>query len=511
LTSEKFAPDTGLGSGSSFCPNCGTRVDAGIAFCPNCGAPIHVERTNTTSGADDNQTAPVAPVQSRQPMSKKTRAGIIGAIIMILALIGVYMGTKAYYSPDRQFNRIIDAVNSHDPKKIAKVTSSDDSKITISTNSLRPLIKYLKANKAHQRQFIAALKSGSSNFGGYEIAYKGKKYGMFPEYKMNLNKGAYQTVGASKPNIAIYQDGKKVFTTSRKQLSKKIGPVVPGNYTYQAKGKVGTKKVDTKSTVSVGNNVGTGKTDLQFQFRTLKLKLKSDIEGGKVMDSNGNQIGVIKDGKFDSGELNYNPKTKYYVTKKFGSKTVESSKVLASDSADDDESNVTIEETLNGHGGMELGDAGDATGSIAANMGVVVGDHDDLKADGVESDFADGFANTTNRAYKALWNVATGFQKRDDVEGVVFFPEERSIKWLTADSWSVNIDITYQIMFKDDAQKERYQTYNADFTFIKGTGEQKGHYVISDMTTKLKKVYDNNADTNADAWGDSKRNWSRAF
>lgn len=97
-----------------FCENCGTKNADGAAFCENCGAKLTSEAPAEQAISDMQGGAPftvssatyaqpAVQVQNvpRKPMSKKTKALIIVAIVLAVALFGGFQLLKSMASPQK--------------------------------------------------------------------------------------------------------------------------------------------------------------------------------------------------------------------------------------------------------------------------------------------------------------------------------------------------------------------------------------------------------------------------
>ncbi len=56
----------------SYCPKCGSKIDAGMSFCPKCGAPVNIAQAPTAPGAP---TAPTQREYRRREKDEKNEKG----------------------------------------------------------------------------------------------------------------------------------------------------------------------------------------------------------------------------------------------------------------------------------------------------------------------------------------------------------------------------------------------------------------------------------------------------
>lgn len=133
------------------------------------GGQVPPTQNGSTGGS--GQLPPLPPQQQRatpspkKPLSTKKKVGIIAAIVVIiLAAVGYKFGT-AHFSRDNQLDSFITAINAGDATKVAQVIHSEDTNLTVSTDSVKPFITYFKENKAELNNLKQALKADASYFG----------------------------------------------------------------------------------------------------------------------------------------------------------------------------------------------------------------------------------------------------------------------------------------------------------------------------------------------------------
>ncbi|WP_461226984.1 zinc ribbon domain-containing protein [Lacticaseibacillus suihuaensis] len=530
--------DNGAGAATQFCPNCGTKVTANDRFCPNCGfdltpkvapkaaAAAETPRptpapqpaapqsaSNPAAATPNSAQPPIAPAtptatrsQQAKPMSRQGKIKLGLGIGVAVVLLGGYFGLKTYYAPARQVSRLMTTVTSGSKASFAKAMATTDPGLKLNQATVGPFVTYLRADKERLANFTRTLQSGATSRYGVKLTTRGKQWLLFPKYVLAADTPTYVELTSRRKGVTLLQDGKRLGTTSASSKSLKAGPLLPGQYRFSATGQVAGTKTTAKLLVTVDSNGD--QAPVAFDFNTVKLDVTSDLEGGQVTDTNGDKLGTIKDGTAKIGPVVYVKGLKFFVTKAFKSGTVTTQKYNPADEADTS-ANINAEVTLNSSGTLDEDTADNMVYNVLSGVQSLSSDSD--------SDLADYFTDTSNNAYKFFHDVGTSYAKRDDVSYSGFGGRAVKVSRTDADEWDVTFDMTYTVDYTDSEKDERVQTFTGDLTVKSAGKDDYGDptYKITGMKTTtskgqivpaMTKVYDNNANTDADGpTGDSDR------
>jgi uncharacterized membrane protein YvbJ len=335
-------------SENKFCPKCGHAVSPNDEFCPNCGNRLSVapqatpqqapsrssQAANTT--AQPNATAPHAP---QKPLNKKWLYAI-GAIVIVL--LGGYLFGRNYYQPNKQVNRMIVALTDKNANAAKYVTSDDPTlKEKVDSTTVAPMQKYFSANKDKAAELKSALEGSGSYDSTYSLVQDGHAWLVFPRYKISVT-ASYVTLTTNESNVKLYQDNQKVATSSSDTLSKRVGPLFPGTYTFKASGNVSGRHLTNKTTIDVGSD----SSDVDLSLKSLSFTVTGNP--GAVVYLNDKKIGKInKSGELKVNNYSENGNMELYATMKVDGKTVKSDTIDVEDQVSDDGSS-TITPTFSG-------------------------------------------------------------------------------------------------------------------------------------------------------------------
>lgn len=344
-------------SEQKFCPECGTKVKADAAFCPNCGHKLtgtanenqavssnntnQKDTASTTSKVNNQQTAgsntqsagseiPTPSTNNQLQRSKpgygyvqkKNHKKAVAIIAVLIVLVVGYLGLKNYYQPQNQLNRIITAFG--DPhKNLAPYISTTDPTLQkkISKKNLKPVQKYFSLHKQKLSNLKSSLENGSTYMDSFTLEKSGNAWLLFPKYKVNV-KATYVKLRTNHENVTFYQDGKKLAKTTSNKLTKNIGPLFPGEYTFKSTGVISSKKL-----TNVKNVILTaGSQDLSLKLHTINFTVNG--QRGATVYLNNKKSGQLNDnGKMSFKNYPVNGSLKVYLTISVSNKTLKSETV----------------------------------------------------------------------------------------------------------------------------------------------------------------------------------------
>ncbi|WP_125588456.1 zinc ribbon domain-containing protein [Companilactobacillus jidongensis] len=194
-------------------------------------------------------------------ISKRKPYVITALIIVIILLTFGYFSGLSHYTKYRQLDNLSDNVTSGVPSKMASaiVTSNGNA---VSKQSLEPLNRLFAKNNRTISQ-IKTIIEHESSYSNFQIVRSGKYWGLYPKYKVLLNKR----------NIIIETNiNNPIFEIAGKSVSaKKIGneyylkKSIPGLYYVRISNKSGSYKKTRAVTVPVSGNCDETEVDVTMR------------------------------------------------------------------------------------------------------------------------------------------------------------------------------------------------------------------------------------------------------
>jgi uncharacterized membrane protein YvbJ len=290
-----------------FCPNCGATVKASDDFCPNCGYDLAAYRQRLQAAAQAAGPAAAAPPtqpagqqpaaqppvstprRPRQPLSKKQKILLWAAVILVIILGGGYYAGSQYFSRAHQLDRAATAFAKNDAQTAAAYITTDDPKLTISAQSVKPLLAEFQATPSLVTQFkqeagqqaLAPVPSTTSGF-----IQSGRRLFLFPAYKYQV-RAVYPRVTTNQASTQATFSGAPAVRANGKLNAKEVGPLMPGRYTITTTATIGGKKVSSRQT----RDLTDPSPDLALAFKTVSFTA-AGYPGAAVL-INGENMGQI--------------------------------------------------------------------------------------------------------------------------------------------------------------------------------------------------------------------------
>ncbi|WP_040535288.1 TcaA 3rd/4th domain-containing protein [Schleiferilactobacillus shenzhenensis] len=412
-----------------FCPNCGAAVKSSDDFCPNCGYNLAAyrqrlqaaEQAAGSSAPTPPPTQPAPPVQSaaqqppaqraprppRQPLSKKQKVLLwVAAILVVLLGGGYYAGTQ-YFSRANQLNRAAAAFAKNDPQTAAAYITTDDPKLSVDAQTVKPLLKEFQATPSLVTQFkqqasqqaLAAVPSTTSGF-----VESGRRLLLFPAYKYKVQ-AVYPRVTTNQNSTQVTFSGAPAVRVTGKLNGKEVGPLMPGRYTITTTATISGKKVSSRQT----RDLTDATPELALAFKTVSFTA-TGYPGAAVL-INGESMGqigkdstlTIKDYPITSGAAKM---TEVFTA---NGKKIASNPVSIQDASDNDEIGVGYPGVISHDNAQELVDA------AFQNTHDIVRYDDASDSDIREA--TDLFENgKDNKYYQQLLSTMTGYHKSQSID-----------------------------------------------------------------------------------------------
>lgn len=332
----------------SFCRECGSKIEPSFTFCPECGTPQEqseqavnqVETQNAGPGPVHEPTpvptpvtvtelapepapalghapghAPIATSPPAQPQEEvaidwkqgtssfvsflKRYKALFIAILGIVIIAGGLYAVGAYITDGEHIiTKFEQAAKDGDAAALASILKSNDSKLVLDEDNIKPLVDYLK-NDHFSRESIGAelreqLKQYDKNMNYADVSdiyYKsiihlqkdGKRFLLFDDYNLQVI-ALYPDVTTNYKGTKIKVNGKDMLTTNEEYYYDKVGPVVPGKNVFQATFEGDFSKMEVKKTVTLttANSFESIELDLDGDY----LTLVSDFDDASVFIDN---------------------------------------------------------------------------------------------------------------------------------------------------------------------------------------------------------------------------------
>ena len=532
------AADDRGGSDTMFCPNCGQKVKTTDEFCGNCGynlkeyraqeasdsaaaqpttpasaqstkAPVSAQPSKAqpsssqaqqpkSSATTANEKASVAPKANDTQTTRPTREDTVHATrsrsehvaiskpagtngngketpkwvwsviaLVVIVLGGGYLFGKNYYSRTAQLNRAVTAVKNGD-KGVAGYFSSADPNLKLSDAKIKPLTKHFKSKPAALASFKRQLNNGQTNDERFTYQLSGKHWLLFDKYTIHV-KPIYPTATTNRDGAKITLDGKQVATSNSTTYSKQLGPLVPGDYKIASNGTVNGSKMTNSGTYFI-DKAG---QSVDLALRTISFTVQTSPKTAVYV--NDKKVGTADStGDLSVSELPWSGNME--VTGKYGSgaSTVTSKAYKVTT----DNENVTLEFD----GVMSMDDAKSYMDEYWTAISNVTSSGDESDAtDDNSKDLSEYFTDgTENPQYKEMIRMSKSYHSADDIYGVSYDCDVRSVVPTGKDKFTITYYLTYTFELEDTNHIQEFsydahmqKTGNDDYKVVKVTGGQK--------------------------------------
>ena len=336
---------------SKFCPNCGHPVSEDEKFCANCGQVLQEAEPSQPAESQEVQAEPATPEpqpvaeqpqeqeiqqysrQSPANQSKKTNKGIVAAVIVLVVLLGGYLFGRNYYTSAKQMDRFLTEL-ADSKGDVSPYLTSSDSSLEISKDEANAFRKMFTGDQKTIDSLKSALTSNMT-YGRWTWVKSGHRLLVFPAYKLQVEP-VYVRLYTNHSGVKVYRDDKKLTTTTAASQVVKVGPILPGRYTFKAAGTVKGKKLSSVKT----EYITYGKDN------QVKLNLKTatfTVQGpeNSTIYINGEKVGSLgDDGKKKFTDYPLTDGVKLYLKTNFDGKTVKSKTVSVEDKLDQGEKTI---------------------------------------------------------------------------------------------------------------------------------------------------------------------------
>ncbi|MEK4027165.1 MULTISPECIES: hypothetical protein [Bacillaceae] len=172
-------------------------------------------------------------------MNKKSLI-IIPAVILLLVIGGLFFALKQATAPEKAVETLKKAVANDDPALLQDMIVPDNKQASVNKTSVQALITYLKENSSSYDVIKEGLDEQiqeddyTTTTQQVTLTEDGKKWGMFPQYKLKVKTAAIKVTGQNEDDRISLAAGKS-NQAIKKQKDNNYGPVIPGTYNLKVK------------------------------------------------------------------------------------------------------------------------------------------------------------------------------------------------------------------------------------------------------------------------------------
>ncbi|QTQ40503.1 zinc ribbon domain-containing protein [Lactobacillus taiwanensis] len=477
-----------------FCPNCGKEIKGEADFCPNCGYKLKKEKISKPSQPiiqkNGDETRSQIRHSKKKPMSKRNK--IILSIVGVLAVLFVcfYAWGSSYYSEHNQVRRIVSALK--DPnKKVSQYITSTDPDLKVTDENVKPLQRYYSNHKTQADNAIYAFEHQTDSY-GVNFEQTGRYFLLFPKYKLQVP-AFTPTVRTNHSNSEVKMDGKNIgkLTGSASDYSKKLEPILPGQYDFSIKSTVQGRKLSTTAETDIWSN----KT-VNLNIKTETLEIKSLPNG--IVYINDKKVGTLNSkGKLLLKEYPISGNMNLYVRATVNNRTIQSK---------------TIDNLSEG---LDYASDGTDTISTDGNKYVIkpewkgLVNKDDAKSvlsDAFDIPDPDQFVDgSDNSDYVEMKKMIDSYKDQDDISNIESEVSVQSITPYDNNSSEVTYSVKWTFVHDDYDRVQVMQYTNAVLTNEKNESGAKIKKIGTGKLTKDHKVTtgDSSSDTDTNSDSDS--------
>lgn len=281
-------------------------------------------------------------VQKGKAYAQQHKPVVYSGLILLIVILIIAFKTFSSGSPEEVIQDFSQAVEQGDADALRGLLSPDHEEMEVDEKKLKQYIHLMQTEQGayeDQLQLLEAQKNlhdpksktsaGGSHYGADEMYkmsiseikksgayYLKKEEGIFfDSYSIGV-RPYYITVSTNKPGAVIKMDGEEVFKSSKGQLSKKIGPLMPGIYKLTGSKQFPYAKVKNKRTADLFLADETQRvTEVSLNLSGKKVEVESEFSDTEVY-VNGKKVGVVKDLE-EFGPVSVDGSVKIHGKKKF--------------------------------------------------------------------------------------------------------------------------------------------------------------------------------------------------
>lgn len=505
------------------CEHCGKENDEAAKFCESCGQKVELEKNvslvnpcgvchkenakdaqfcehcgNGLTSPSPEQPVNVVPKKEtqppKQPVTVTKKQKILGVLVVLLAVVGIggYKFFETQYSKEKQIEAILSHITKKEEKGLKPFLTTEDKSLELTTETIKPLLTYYDHNKDDVTELKKAMERESS-YNGLKLVQQGKKALFFDKYMLDVSP-VYTNLIANVPDTIVELNGKEFEKTKGKEFSKKVGPFIPGDYTFTAKNVDASKKemsLESTYTLLPGDET----SDIDMSFILVSIPIESNIPDATIL-VDGKEAGTLSKGKGKVGPILWNNKLTLQLMKKTdaGELKTDIEEIKRDDIYDDEELSLRY---------LEFDVLSES--DVRSGLRDFYSEFSNL----VDTDYtynAEDFANTyyingsKNESFKGIndyINWCRDRAKKNEYDSVNFDLDVKSVTPVDNDKYRVTYNVVYNTWYPYTTKKDK-RVEGFDYTDVlmevkKDTDDYSYTIKFENMGDGGKKVYDNHA------------------
>jgi uncharacterized membrane protein YvbJ len=377
------------------CENCGHLNKNTDPFCEECGAPLL------------NQQLDWLPEQAKtkEDVNKKTsfphfkKSFLFLGFILILLLGGlIYKWGEQRLSKEQQIADFVQNIEEQDAHAVSQQLTTNESAFQISPSSIRPLVEFLHGNKKELKKVEQGLKH-KQKIHGLSLQQVGQTYLFFPRYRLVLTPVHVQ-VATNQEKVKLKVNQTELGTSNSSQYQQEFGPIVPGNYTFQAAIEDTTGDTILKNEVRF-IDADTYSPMIDLNFKKITIPITSNLTDADIYVNN-KKIGTYSEGTQMVGPLFWRENMTIQLKKAVNGEVIETAKetVKETDFSEQETENLTL------HLNFPLVSSYDIRSALEAfyqELGAVSQEQQPASAKHFAATYL--MNETANPAYEELWKL----------------------------------------------------------------------------------------------------------
>ena len=333
-----------------FCTKCGKEVKEGQTFCTSCGYDLKNESVDNTQPIEETISTK-EHTTSNVKLTKKSKIAIAVAIVLIVAVVAIFQVGNALSDPKKLETRFQNDIASNNISDLTSILYCSDSRLTVDSTNIAPLLNYFKSNPSYYDEVIQNLNNDArspKDISNLSIASSntltltnvGKKFLVFPNYKINI-KPSFVDITTTVKDVTFSINNTQIGKSDTDKSTKEFGPYIPGTYSILAsyKGKYVTLSQPYPVNLIVTNN---GIANLSVFENMNYLNITSDYPDSEIFVNAKDTNVKVKDA------TNFGPidgSAKIYATHIIDGKTLKSEEYSATSAGTD--INISFQDASN--------------------------------------------------------------------------------------------------------------------------------------------------------------------
>ncbi|HAY52805.1 MAG TPA: hypothetical protein DCY46_02325 [Lactobacillus sp.] len=183
-------------------------------------------------------------------MRKKTIGWLVGIVVVVLIVLGVG-GYAVNGSRTRQLDSAISALRSNNAAKVLPYLTVDDNAMPLTTRNIKPLLTYFQTHPDQLNRLAHEARRGDGDdvLDLVEFDRIGRRWLVYPRYGFKLE-AVHPRLTTNGTTTQVRVNGRLLTTVQGTVRGQRIGPLLPGRYTFTAKDTQGAGRTVVKDYVN---------------------------------------------------------------------------------------------------------------------------------------------------------------------------------------------------------------------------------------------------------------------